>query len=74
MTARRLKKKIQKKLNVPNFIIGGIAIMTSFMIVNVGGTFSSSQGSDFSRADRLVSSAIRIADAFEIYNQKRFSQ
>ena len=73
MTGQRLKKRIRKKINIFNIIAVMTAVITSFFIVNVNGAISS-QSSGFSRTDRLVSSAIRIADAFEIYNQKRFSQ
>ena len=73
MTGYRFKKKIRKKMNMPNFIIVLIAIMASFLIVNISGAIQIQREGSY-KVDSLVSSATRIADAFEIYNQKRFSQ
>ena len=73
MTRYRFKKKIRKKMNMPNFIIVLIAIMASFLIVNISGAIQIQREGSY-KVDSLVSSATRIADAFEIYNQKRFSQ
>ena len=73
MTVNHFKKKIRKKMNMPNFIIASVAILASFFIVNMSGAIQIQREGSY-KADNLVSSATRIADAFEIYNQKRFSQ
>jgi len=73
MTLRRLKKKVSQKLNLTNYCMSFCAIVTSFFIVSVCGAITD-KGSFSSRTDTLVNSAERLANAFEIYNQKRFAQ
>lgn len=72
MKFRSFKHKVRRKLNGANCFIALMAIMVSFLIVK------SSDAVTVKRAglpahDNLIESASRIADAFEIYNQKRFS-
>lgn len=73
MTAKYLKKKILRKINFTNFCIACCAVLASFCVVSVSGALQDRSSSD-SGANGLVSSAVRIADAFEFYNQKRFTQ
>ncbi len=73
MKNRSLKSKIIKKINAANIMTVLVSVAVSFVIVHVQGHISYSSNR-MSKSDSLISSAGRIADAFEIYNQKRFSQ
>lgn len=73
MRQRSLRKRIAKQMNAMNVVTALASVAVSFVIVTVQGSISySSHGG--AKSDSLVSSAGRIADAFEIYNQKRFNQ
>ena len=70
---RRIKKTIWRKLNTVNLSITAMSIFVSFMIVSVGNSFQISQNQQSSQ-NNLQYSALRLADAFELYNEKRFAE
>ena len=59
-------------MNCINFIFAIVAIAVSFSIVTFSGAVSNPQATQ-AKSDTLIYSANRLADAFELYNQKRFT-
>jgi len=74
MHTKHFKKKLFKKLNPVNFTLSLTAVLVSFVIVSVCGAIQDQRAAASSSTNSLVYSALRIADAFEFYNQKRFDQ
>ena len=72
MHKRSLKRKILNKISPTNIVLTLGAILVSFTIVSISGAVQSHRTQAFSN-ESLLDSAIRIADAFEFYNQKRFN-
>lgn len=69
--ARRLKKKLVRKLNVVNSTIAVFAVFAGYVVVAfLSGT--SDLGAKQASNNDLTRSAIRLADSFEYYNQKKF--
>lgn len=70
---RRIKKTIKRSLTMFNFGVMSLCVLASLMIVSIG---NATQGSRYlsSRKVDIVYSAQRLADAFDLYNEKRFSQ
>ena len=70
---RKLKSKIKKSLTVLNSVIFLFSISIGFLIVHISGSVKEIKFKN-SKYGALEHSSIRLADAFEIYNQKRFSR
>ena len=73
MNTKRRNKKLFRKINSANLVISLGSVLVSFFIVSVCGAIQT-QRTTMPQADSLGYSALRIADAFELYNQKRFNQ
>ena len=70
---KRLKSKTKKSITLFNSVIFLFSISVGFLIVCISGSVQESKFKA-SKDGVLEHSAIRLADAFEIYNQKRFSK
>ncbi|MBU0468156.1 MAG: hypothetical protein KKF78_01105 [Candidatus Omnitrophica bacterium] len=70
---RKIKTKIKKSFTFLNSVIFLFSVSIGFLIVYISGSFQESKFRS-SKYGILEHSAVRLADAFEIYNQKRFSK
>ena len=66
-----LKRKALKKFNVLNIGIAAVCIFVGYIIAVF---LNPTQGNwtKHNSVDEITQSAVRIADSFEFYNQKRF--
>jgi len=67
----RVKKLPKRKIKLINVFVAISSILVSLAIVNVCGSFQQSHINSSVHLS-LEQSAIRLANAFEIYNDKRF--
>ena len=70
---RRIKKTLKRKFNLTNLSIASLSILTSFIVVSISSSFQQQQISQPSQ-NNLLYSAVRLADAFDLYNEKRFAK
>jgi len=70
---KRIKKSMFRKLNRMNLSIAGFAILSSFLVVSACGSIQEYQTKGLSK-NSVMYSAQRLADAFDLYNEKRFAR
>jgi hypothetical protein len=68
---KRLKRRLLKRLDFVNGGIAVCAILFSFFVARMGSALPV-KPSDDPKVDNIVLSVERVADAFELYNSKRF--
>ena len=68
---RKLKKKILKKANPLNFGIAILCIGIGYLIVSLFASLDNARSTQNPLKD-ISQSASRLADSFELYNQKKF--
>lgn len=69
---KHLKRKMIKRLNLVNGGIAVCAVLFSFCVARMGSSASVNLSGD-RKIDSIVLSVERVADAFELYNLKRFA-
>ncbi|MCA9409112.1 MAG: hypothetical protein KC733_10510 [Candidatus Omnitrophica bacterium] len=72
---RRFERRLRRSMNRQNLIIAVVCMLTAYAIVRTTGgqSFYRSYSEGYS-SDDLIQSVARVADAFELYNQKRFAR
>jgi len=70
---KRIKKRILRKFNGINLSVAIVSVLASFMVVSISGSFQNYQAKQSSQ-EPLLYSAVRLADAFDFYNEKRFAK
>ena len=72
MRKRKVKKHLRKIFNGAHLGIAALSIFVSFCVVNVCSSFQDPAARTESSKTTLIHSALRLADAFDFYNQRRF--
>lgn len=69
---RRIRKRARRKINAADVGIAAGAILISFCMVSISGYIQESQARKLNGPPDLTHSVFRLANAFDLYNQKRF--
>jgi hypothetical protein len=71
-TGSRLQRKILKKVNFFNISTCIFSICTGYMVVSFFNLTGNGGNPDNNQLETISQSASRLADSFELYNQKKF--
>lgn len=70
---KKIKKSIWRKFNMLNMSVTAVSVLSSFLIVSTSSSVQEYQVKQASK-EPLFYSVQRVADAFDLYNTKRFSK
>ena len=68
----KIKKKVLKKVNFLNLSIAGLCLLAGYMVVALSSA-TQSYPPKKGAVENITESVNRIADSFELYNQKKFN-
>jgi hypothetical protein len=71
MPRQKLKKKVLKKANPLNITICVLCVFVGYVIVMLSSSVNDANSKP-GKLDQITDSVNRIAESFELYNQKKF--